>query len=128
MWRGLKMKILAQQVLKTQVLIRGFLLYGLTLELEVMFRERTLQRSMLQLNKDYYNKLKYFWIEIKFPPPPKIIKKYIIKNKATRKRRVFWYISKERSPHKGVLFDKVDTNYGIVTGSMSIQHESLYAL
>ena len=75
MWRGLKMKILAQQVLKTQVLIRGFLLYGLTLELEVMFRERTLQRSMLQLNKDYYNKLKYFWIEINSPPPlPKLSK------------------------------------------------------
>ena len=27
MWRGIKMKILAQQVLKTQVLIRGLLLY-----------------------------------------------------------------------------------------------------
>ena len=27
MWRGLKMKILAQQVLKTHVLIRGVLVY-----------------------------------------------------------------------------------------------------
>ena len=40
MWRGLKMKILAQQVLKTQVLIRGFLLHNdVTKDFVQIFRE-----------------------------------------------------------------------------------------